>query len=170
MEKKITIRENTAEYMQELREWAGEARKGGLEEMAAFFRNRLGEYEEHMSMWNAAYKRIGTMIPEQTEKLLDLGCGTGLELDEISAARPSLQITGIDLSPDMLAVLAKKHPQVRLIQADYFSYDFGASVYDMACLLYTSFLPCAPGVPLPTRIPVRGVISTPVLRLRPLRP
>lgn len=132
MEKKITIRENTEEYMQELREWAGEARKGGLEEMAAFFRNRLGEYEEHMSMWNAAYKRIGTMIPEQTEKLLDLGCGTGLELDEISAARPSLQITGIDLSPDMLAVLAKKHPQVRLIQADYFSYDFGASVYDMA--------------------------------------
>lgn len=107
MEKKITIRENTEEYMQELREWAGEARKGGLEEMAAFFRNRLGEYEEHMSMWNAAYKRIGTMIPEQTEKLLDLGCGTGLELDEISAARPSLQITGIDLSPDMLAVLAK---------------------------------------------------------------
>lgn len=83
-------------------------------------------------MWNAAYKRIGTMIPEQAEKLLDLGCGTGLELDEISAARPSLQITGIDLSPDMLAVLAKKHPQVRLIQADYFSYDFGASVYDMA--------------------------------------
>ena len=99
------------------------------------------------------------MIPEQAEKLLDLGCGTGLELDEISAARPSLQITGIDLSPDMLAVLAKKHPQVRLIQADYFSYDFGASVYDMAvsfeslhhfkqdkklglykrCLLYTSF-------------------------------
>ena len=53
MEKKITIRENTAEYMQELREWAGEAGKGGLEEMAAFFRNRLGEYEEHMSMWNA---------------------------------------------------------------------------------------------------------------------
>ena len=64
MEKKITIRENTAEYMQELREWAGEAGKGGLEEMAAFFRNRLGEYEEHMSMWNAAYKRIGTMIPD----------------------------------------------------------------------------------------------------------
>lgn len=36
MEKKITIRENTAEYMQELREWAEDAGKGGLEEMAAF--------------------------------------------------------------------------------------------------------------------------------------
>ena len=36
MEKKITLRENTVEYIQELREWAGEARKGGLEEMAAF--------------------------------------------------------------------------------------------------------------------------------------
>ncbi len=33
MEKKITIRENTAEYMQELREWAEDAGKGGLEEM-----------------------------------------------------------------------------------------------------------------------------------------
>ena len=34
MEKKITIRENTAEYMQELREWAEDAgragRNGGL--------------------------------------------------------------------------------------------------------------------------------------------
>ena len=42
MEKKITIRENTAEYMQELREWAGEAGKGGLEEMAAFFPEQAG--------------------------------------------------------------------------------------------------------------------------------
>lgn len=132
MEKKIVIRENTEEYMRELREWAGEVQKGRLEEMAAFFRDRLDEYEEHMSVWDAAYKRIGTMIPENAEKLLDLGCGTGLELDEISAVRPFLQITGIDLSPDMLAVLAGKHPQVRIIQADYFSYDFGTSVYDMA--------------------------------------
>lgn len=33
----------------------------------------------------------------------------------------------------------QKHPQVRLIQADYFSYDFGASVYDMA-VSFESFI------------------------------
>ena len=41
MEKKIVIRENTAEYMQQLRSWTEEVKDTGLEEMAAFFRARL---------------------------------------------------------------------------------------------------------------------------------
>lgn len=56
MEKKIVIRENTAEYMQQLRSWTEEVKDTGLEEMAAFFRARLDGYEEHMSLWSRAYK------------------------------------------------------------------------------------------------------------------
>ena len=85
-----------------------------------FFRARLDGYEEHMSLWSRAYKYMGTLVPEQVEKLLDLGCGTGLELDEILQKRPKLEVTGIDLSEDMLGRLSAKHPQVHTIRADYF--------------------------------------------------
>ena len=132
MEKKIVIRENTAEYMQQLRSWTEEVKDTGLEEMAAFFRARLDGYEEHMSLWSRAYKYMGTLVPEHVEKLLDLGCGTGLELDEILQKRPKLEVTGIDLSEDMLGRLSAKHPQVHTIRADYFRYDFGKEAYDMA--------------------------------------
>lgn len=132
MEKKIVIRENTAEYMQQLRSWTEEVKDTGLEEMAAFFRARLDGYEEHMSLWSRAYKYMGTLVPEHVEKLLDLGCGTGLELDEILQKRPKLEVTGMDLSEDMLGRLSAKHPQVHTIRADYFRYDFGKEAYDMA--------------------------------------
>ena len=75
---------------------------------------------------------MGTLVPEHVEKLLDLGCGTGLELDEILQKRPKLEVTGIDLSEDMLGRLSAKHPQVHTIRADYFRYDFGKEAYDMA--------------------------------------
>lgn len=42
MEKKIVIRENTAEYMQQLRSWTEEVKDTGLEEMAAFFQGASG--------------------------------------------------------------------------------------------------------------------------------
>ena len=58
MEKKIVIRENMAEYMQQLRNWTEEVKDTGLEEMAAFFRARLDGYEEHMSLWSRAYKYL----------------------------------------------------------------------------------------------------------------
>ena len=75
---------------------------------------------------------MGTLVPEHVQKLLDLGCGTGLELDEILQKRPKLEVTGIDLSEDMLGRLSAKHPQVHTIRADYFRYDFGKEAYDMA--------------------------------------
>ena len=57
----------------------------------------------------------------------DLGCGTGLELDRIFERFPDLAVTGIDLSPDMLERLARKHEGKRLtlICADYFGCDLG---------------------------------------------
>lgn len=132
MKKKIVIRENMDEYMQQLRRWTEEVKDVRLEEMTAFFRERLDGYEEHMSLWSRAYKYMGTLVPEHVEKLLDLGCGTGLELDEILQKRPRLEVTGVDLSEDMLDRLSAKHPQVHTIRADYFRHDFGKEAYDMA--------------------------------------
>lgn len=58
-------------------------------------------------------------------------CGSGLELDAIFQRFPELEVTGIDLSAEMLARLAQKHGEksLRLIQGDYFQQELGTGRY-----------------------------------------
>lgn len=42
------------------------------------------------------------LLPDQCTEILDIGCGTGLELDEIWKRNPEISVTGIDLSQSML--------------------------------------------------------------------
>ncbi len=128
----IVIREDIPRYMEELKAWLREVRDLPLEEMSAFFRARLGEYEDHMALWKEAYARLAELIPAEAQTLLDLGCGTGLELDALFARRQDVAATGIDLCPEMLERLREKHPQVRTICGDYFRTDLGEELYDCA--------------------------------------
>lgn len=132
MSESIVIRENIPEYMEQLRSWLTEIQDKPLEQMEDFFARRVGNYEEHMALWREAYRLLTRLIPEQAKTLLDLGCGTGLELDEILACRPGLAVTGIDLTREMLERLREKHPQVRTVCGDYFQEDLGQEVYDCA--------------------------------------
>lgn len=128
----MKIRENMDTYLAELRAWLSETADVKLEGMADFFAARIDGYEEHMSVWKDAYAHLPGMIPEGTQTILDLGCGTGLEIDQILAARPDMQITGVDLSETMLGKLREKHPHVQTICADYFEYDLGEACFDAA--------------------------------------
>lgn len=128
--KPIVIRENIPTYMAELKAWLEETAEQPLESMTDFFAARIGEYEEHMAVWRDAYAALPSFLPEDMRSLLDLGCGTGLELDVLLAARPGLSVTGIDLSASMLANLRRKHPAVRTICADYFSHPFEQESFD----------------------------------------
>lgn len=124
------IRENIPQHMEELKAWLQETEDDRLEDMAGFFRVRLDGYEDHMAIWKDAYLEMERRLPDHVETLLDLGCGTGLELDAILAKRPHLCVTGIDLCPQMLAKLHQKHPQVQTVCADYFRHDLGEDLYD----------------------------------------
>ena len=109
-----------------------------LEEMRAFFAARVDIYDEHMRNevegCREGYARMAALLPEGIHSLLDLGCGTGLELEGIFARFPDLQVTGIDLTAEMLAKLREKFPDKRLtlIEGDYFCVDFGAESFDAA--------------------------------------
>ncbi|WP_298841267.1 class I SAM-dependent methyltransferase [Clostridium sp.] len=117
-----------------------------LEEMSSFFNNRADGYEEHM-MNNVDgadkyYIETAKLIPKINGlKLLDLGCGTGLELDEIFKINPTVMVTGVDLAKDMMEKIKQKHSdklsQLNLIVDSYFSYDMGEFVFDVALSVET---------------------------------
>ena len=123
----------------ELKNWLDSTADEPLENMDAFFDARIAGYEEHMAHWSEHYKWISELLPGDITTLLDLGCGTGLELDTIFARFPELNVTGIDLSAEMLAELRRKHSGrlLTLIQADYFSHDLGENCFDAAVSVET---------------------------------
>ena len=110
-----------------------------LEKMADFFENRLDGYDEHMMTNIEAADEFYPFTAKQlptTENchILDLGCGTGLELEEYYLLNPSARITGIDLSQGMLSTLKKKFADkdITLICGSYFDVPFGMSLFDGA--------------------------------------
>lgn len=110
-----------------------------LEKMDLFFERRLEGYDEHMLAniegANEFYKFTAAQLPTDPEcEVLDLGCGTGLELEEYFVVNPSARITGIDLSKAMLNALAKKFSdkKITLINGSYFDIPFENQKYDAA--------------------------------------
>lgn len=114
-----------------------------LEKMADFFEKRVEGYDEHMinevEGCKEGYVKMASLVPDNTKTLLDLGCGTGLELDEIFKAFPSLSVTGIDLCEAMLKKLREKHndKDIDLICGDYFTVPFGEERFDCAVSFQT---------------------------------
>lgn len=106
-----------------------------LERMAEFFDSRLDGYEEHQLACiegaQAFYPMTARCLPTgRGADVLDLGCGTGLELDFYFRINPSARVTGIDLAPGMLAALRRKFPEkdLTLLQGSYFDLPFGNEV------------------------------------------
>lgn len=109
-----------------------------LEKMDDFFTARLDGYD-HQMLVNVegcaeGYAAVAALLPADAKTLLDLGCGTGLELDKIFEVNPSVAVTGIDMTPAMLVQLRKKHPDkaLTLIEGDYFAVPFGEECFDAA--------------------------------------
>ena len=110
-----------------------------LEKMADFFENRLYGYDEHMmsniESADEFYPFTAKQLPT-TENchILDLGCGTGLELEEYFLLCPSAKVTGIDLSQGMLSTLGKKFADkdITTIVGCYFDVPLGKDVFDTA--------------------------------------
>lgn len=114
-----------------------------LERMEDFFAARVDMYDEHMLCevegCREGYQRLAALLGADVETLLDLGCGTGLELDAIFARLPNVRVTGVDLTKAMLDRLLQKHPDKRLelICKSYLDVDFGAARFDAAVSFQT---------------------------------
>lgn len=122
-----------------IKQWLKSTEDEPLETMSGFFDRRVDSYEDHMRPWRAYYRWLGELIPTQAETLLDLGCGTGLELDEIFRLHPDIRVTGIDLAPGMLARLREKHPErkLTLTVGDYLTVPLAPCAFDVAVAFET---------------------------------
>jgi tRNA (cmo5U34)-methyltransferase len=110
-----------------------------LEKMSDFFEARLDGYDEHMmtniESANEFYPFTARQLPiAENSCILDLGCGTGLELQEYDKLNSSAKITGIDLSQGMLSALKQKFKgkEITLILGSYFDVPLGENVFDAA--------------------------------------
>ncbi|MBQ6174668.1 MAG: class I SAM-dependent methyltransferase [Clostridia bacterium] len=107
--------------------------------MDDFFAARVDGYDDHMKRdiegASGFYAYTASLLPSaEGSRVLDLGCGTGLELEEYFALNPGADVTGIDLSEGMLNALKAKFPDkdLTLILASYFDVPLGNGLYDAA--------------------------------------
>jgi len=117
--------------------------------MAEFFDRRVDGYDEHMQEILPAFDEFYSSVAEQIRatgepsSILDLGCGTGLELDFIFARAPNARVTAVDLSSEMLARLRARlertwyGPRMEIVQGSYLTMPFPAGGFDYVVSVQT---------------------------------
>lgn len=106
------------------------------EKMQEFFNNRVDIYDtqqiKNIDGGEKCYQEIACHIPLHTNRLLDLGSGTGLELESIFRKFPEVNVTCIDLADKMLEKLSEKYSahSVHLVNDNYLTADLGKHEFD----------------------------------------
>ena len=122
------------------------------EAMASFFDARAGGYNDHMHgnrNMDRLYEALAAQIPVTQEPIaiLDLGCGTGMELAAVFRRAPNARITGLDISVGMLDILRhtyrERADQLTLMQASYVDWSYPQERFDYALSSFSlhHFLP-----------------------------
>jgi tRNA (cmo5U34)-methyltransferase len=113
------------------------------EDMATFFDLRAAGYDDVIrnyvfegTGYSAFYQALCAPIERTDEPLqiLDLGCGTGLEIAYLLQRVPNALLTGVDLSPGMLEQLRHSYSaqmsQITLVTDSYLTMPLGTRSYD----------------------------------------
>ena len=105
--------------------------------MGDFFDKRLSEYDNHqMTCLDSAEKfylfTARCLSAGAKSCILDLECGTGLELERYFMLNLSAKVVGIDLAPKMLNALKNKFEDkdLTLILGSYFDVKFESDAFD----------------------------------------
>ncbi len=109
--------------------------------MRRFFNEKADGYDEVHGQKHLFDTKIALVerVPKDARCFLDLGVGTGLELTLLFEKLPDADVTGIDISENMLAELGKLPfaDRIKAVCGDFFDVDFGSG-YD--CVITSSAL------------------------------
>lgn len=107
-----------------------------IETMQDFFNAHAKDHEKiAMSLKGADkfYAFTAELLPvEPKANVLDLGVGTGLELERYFEINPKAKLTCIDISVKMLEVLMRKFPKkkIKTKQCSFFDFRYAIDKYD----------------------------------------
>jgi SAM-dependent methyltransferase len=97
---------------------------------ARFYDRIMGDRSEEVD-------RVRSYIDKyrpDARSLLELGCGTGALLAGLAGA---LEVTGVDRSPEMLAIAAGRVPSARLVRTDMTAFSLAARFDVIICMFDT---------------------------------
>ena len=118
--------------------------RDGVESTSEFFDGTAHLWDGRFgSTYQFLHTATANQIPSTDDAItiLDVGCGTGLELEFIFERAPNARITGLDQAPRMLAELRRKyadrHDQISLVEASCLEWPKELSNFDFALSILT---------------------------------
>ena len=74
------------------------------------YSNMANYYDVIMTSGYYDYAKIvdNLVLQDNLQNILEIGCGTGLILEELAKRKPNIQISGIDLTAPMLEIAKKR--------------------------------------------------------------
>ena len=85
-------------------------------------------------------KAVDFLDVKPNDKVIDLACGTGLNIPLLLKRTTPAKIIGIDYSRSMLAIARRKYPGVRFIEGDVSAYEFHEKVDKIICTYSLSMI------------------------------
>ncbi len=123
----------------------------GVEELFGFFNSTADIWDRKfgVELDDPFYNAVAERIPQtdQAIDILDLGCGTGIQLEFVFSRAPNARVTAVDRAPNMFGQLETKFrekvSQLRLVEGSVLEIPFGNQEYDYAISVLTMhhFLP-----------------------------
>lgn len=71
-----------------------------------------------MPYYNESYDTFCDLLEQRNARILEIGCGPGNITKYIFNKRPSFEITGIDVAPNMIELARKNNPKAEFICID----------------------------------------------------
>ncbi|MDO8528993.1 MAG: class I SAM-dependent methyltransferase [Nanoarchaeota archaeon] len=90
--------------------------------------NKNKDYKKEIDFLEQVFKKFNL----KNKKVLDLGCGTGLHEKELSDR--IYEMTGLDLSPDMIEIAKEKTPNVKFVVGDMSNFELNEKFDSIICM------------------------------------
>src|SRR3954453_9234478 len=103
-------------------------------EVAAEYARLAPDYDEKWSFYVEATTRetLARLSLWPADRVLDVGCGTGVLLHRLSRSHPAAQLSGVDPVPEMLAAARRRlPPEVELREGWAERLPFAAGQFDV---------------------------------------
>lgn len=107
--------------------------KNFKESIKSKFSKSAAAYDQYVDVQKDMADGLFSLLENDYNKILDLGCGTGDFACCLAQRKPNSLITGVDISPEMIknASLKTKNPNIKFYVGDGEKLDFNGCEFDL---------------------------------------